>query len=250
MNMILPAWIKAGADLQPLPSFGSSSNVPVYIYGLCDPETDEIRYIGKSIRPVERLQNHMNERSNCHRSHWLQSLKSRGLMPTMVILEELIGEWPWQEAERYWIARGRRIGWRLTNNTSGGDGAPDLPPETRTRMAAVWKGRKHSPETTAKLRLMRKGIRHTDETKAKMSRAQRGRKILWADKIGEKVRKLTPEDVLAIKLAMASGVKGCDLAAQYGVHRTTISKVKMGTYPTAKAGVRGAEQDMLEPAEA
>ena len=56
-----------------------------YIYGLVDPETTEIRYIGKTIRPKERLQNHMNEVSNCHRSNWLQSLKRKGLKAEMVI---------------------------------------------------------------------------------------------------------------------------------------------------------------------
>lgn len=51
------------------------SGSPVYIYGLTDPITEEIRYIGKSIRPTERLSNHCNEKSNCHRSNWIQSLK-------------------------------------------------------------------------------------------------------------------------------------------------------------------------------
>ena len=52
---------------------------PVFIYGLTEPNSDEIRYIGKSVRPLERFRNHINEKpSNCHRSHWLQSLAARG----------------------------------------------------------------------------------------------------------------------------------------------------------------------------
>ena len=203
---------------------------PVYIYGLTDHETGEVRYIGKSIRPFERLQNHMNEKSNCHRSHWLQSLKKRGLKPGLVIFERIIGAWPWQHSERYWIAYGRRKGWRLTNNTSGGDGVPDLPPETRAKMAAVWKGRKHSPETAEKLRNYRLGVLHSDETKAKMSAAHKGRKITWGDKISQATTSLTVDQVDEIKAAISNGAKVKDLADQYGRHRTTISKIKMGTY--------------------
>lgn len=204
---------------------------PVYIYGLTDPETDEVRYIGKSIRPFERFQNHMHEPpSNCHRSHWIQSLKKRGLEPGMVIFEEIIGAWPWQESERYWIARGRRLGWRLTNNTSGGDGVKDLHPEAVAKRNSTWKGRKHSPETTEKLRNYRLGVPHSDETKAKMSAAHKGRKITWTDKLSLALRHLSAADCTAIRAALANGGKVKDLAAKYGVHRTTLSKVKKGTY--------------------
>lgn len=211
----------------PIPTLGPGT---VYIYGLTDPETDEIRYIGKSIRPTERVNNHMNEKSNCHRSHWLQSLKAKGQWPGLVILEMINGAWPWQHSERHWIAYGRKMGWRLTNNTSGGDGVPDLPPETRAKMAAVWKGRKHSPETAEKLRQYRIGIKHTDETKAKMSKAHKGRKITWGDKITQATLSLTDVQVAEIKHALQNGAKVKDLAAQYGRHRVTISKIKMGTY--------------------
>lgn len=203
---------------------------PVFIYGLADPETGAVRYIGKSIRPVERVRDHMNERSNCHRSHWLQSLKRRGLWPVLVIFERIIGGWPWQHSERYWIARGRRLGWPLTNNTSGGDGVPDLPAETRARIAAVWKGRKHSAETAEKLRAYRIDVKHTDETRAKMSAAHRGRTITWGDKLAASARRLSDDDVADIRAKLADGAKVKDLAAEYGLHRTTISKVKMGTY--------------------
>lgn len=47
-------------------------------------------------------------------------------------------------------AHGHANKWPLTNATSGGDGVPDLPPETRQRMAQVWIGRKHRPESLKK----------------------------------------------------------------------------------------------------
>ncbi len=174
----------------------------VYIYALVDPETGARRYVGKSIRPAERLNNHMNERSNCHRSHWLQSLKRRGLRPRLELLEAVAEGASWQDAERRWIAHGRASGWPLTNNTDGGDGVPGLPSETRARMRSVWLGRKHAPETIAKYRATRRGRRKFDAaTRAEVERR------------------------------LAAGTKVKDLAAEFDVHRTTISKIKKGQYP-------------------
>lgn len=215
----------------------TTAALPVFIYALIDPDNGDIRYIGKSIRPVQRLQNHMNEISNCHRSHWLQSLKRNGQKPDMVILEEIRGDWPWQESERYWIARGRREGWPLTNNTDGGDGVPGLPAETRKRMAAVWLGRKHTPEACKRISDAKRGALHSDATKQKMSKAHSGREIKWIDKVSDGLRKLTNEQMIEIATARSNGAMVNDLAKKYGVHRTTISKVATGTYAMASKTV-------------
>ena len=202
-----------------------------FIYALGDPETGMIRYIGKSIRPWERLRNHINEPpSNCHRSHWIQSLKAKGLEPILNILESARGAWPWQEAEKFWIARGRALGWPLTNNTDGGDGVEGLPPEARAKMAATWRGRKHRPESIDKMRIRSQAQRHSPETKAKMSAAHRGRRITWIATIAEANRKITREMVAAIQARLAAGERTGALAHEFGVHRTTMSKIKMGTY--------------------
>jgi len=210
---------------------------PVYIYALVDPENGDIRYIGKSIRPELRLKDHMNDVSNCHRSHWLQSLKKQGAKPDLLILEKIHGDWPWQHSERYWIARGRREGWPLTNNTSGGDGVPDLPLETRAKMRAVWTGRKHSPESCARIGDSKRGTKHKESTKKLMSMAHAGREILWIDKVSDGLRKLTNDQMQEITQARSAGAKIQDLAIKYGVHRTTISKIKTGTYAPASGTV-------------
>ncbi len=212
-------------------TFPAISGAPVYIYALMDPESLECRYIGKSIRPLERLQNHMNERSNCHRSHWLQSLKRRGLMPLMTLLARIDGAWPWQAEERYWIARGRALGWPLTNNTDGGDGVDGLNPESRARVTAAWKGRKHKPETIVKLRAaMALRGPHSAATRAKMSASHKGRKITWIAKIAEANSKISATQEIEIRARLAAGELGRALAAEFGVHRTTMSKIKLGTY--------------------
>jgi hypothetical protein len=206
------------------------SESPAYIYALVDPETGAFRYIGKSIRPKERLQNHMNETCECHRAHWLRTLKAKGLKPTIEILETVAAGDCWKQREIFWIARGRELGWPLTNNTKGGDGVSGLPPETKERMRQTWIGRKHSEETKRKIGAASSIRRHTEETRCKMSAAHSGRKILWVDKVAAALRKLDEKQVAEIRARLEAGEKNKDLSAEYGVHRTTLSKIKMGTY--------------------
>lgn len=207
-----------------------------HIYILVDPRTSEVRYVGKSIRPHQRLQNHMNEPpTNCHRSHWLRELRGLGLYPLLDIIETSTGEWPWQEGERYWIRRLRDAGARLVNNTDGGDGVDGLPEQTRRKMASVWKGRKHTPEAKAKLSLASRGRKASQATLRKKSASL---KLVihheeWNAKISESNRKLTADDIATIHMELAANTSGTQqLANRFGVHRTTISKVKMGTYLT------------------
>lgn len=204
----------------------------VYIYGLVDPETTAIRYIGKSIHPEERLRNHINEKYPCHRRNWIDSLKKKGLEPGLICLVELRGESAndWQAWEKMYIAMARRDGWPLVNETSGGDGVPDLSPEASAKRNKTWIGRKHTPESLIKIANASRGRRKTPEQKEAMRKLMTGRKILWVDKVAEANRKLTREDVEAIKMRFKNGETTIELAKEYGVHRTTISKVNMGTY--------------------
>lgn len=200
----------------------------VFIYGLIDPETLECRYIGKSIRPKQRVDNHMQDKGKCHRTNWLRTLKAKGLWPDIVILETIEGGWPWQESERYWIAHAKRHGWPLTNNTAGGDGVEGLPAETRERMRKTWLGRKHTPAACRNIGNSKRGTKHTAETRAKMSKAHKGRTITWGDKLGNANRCVTDNQAREIYRRAISGERTGLLAKEYGVHRTTITNIKMG----------------------
>lgn len=201
---------------------------PVFIYGLIDPETLECRYIGKSIRPRQRVDNHMQDKTNCHRTHWLRGLKAKGLWPDIVVLETVEGGWPWQESERFWIAYAKQQGWPLTNNTSGGDGVPDLPAETRERMRKTWLGRKCTPEHIEKTRQSKLGTKASAETRAKMSKAHKGRTITWGAKLGDANRCVTDDVAREIVRRAKAAERTGDLAREYGLHRTTITNIKMG----------------------
>jgi hypothetical protein len=97
--------------------------MPTYIYGLKDPNTQEIRYIGKSDNPKKRYASHLalsKADVNKHKKRWIASLKRTGQKPELVILER-ISDKQWQDRECWWIQHGRDSGWKLTNIADGGN---------------------------------------------------------------------------------------------------------------------------------
>ena len=206
-----------------------------YIYGLVDPRDNMLRYVGKSIRPLERLSNHLNEKSNCHRSHWLHLLKRNGIKPRIVVLE-VVGEGrTWQEAEREWIAMFREAGFNLVNSTDGGDGVTNLSGESKERMAKTWLGRKHKPESLAKIGAASRGRKHTEEYKRMMRELMSKREFNreHRNRISVSSRKFDEQTVEAIRKRLANGERVIDIAREFSVHRVTISKIKMGKYAPA-----------------
>lgn len=200
----------------------------IYIYALKDPFTDEIRYIGKSIRPRERLANQCNEHSNTYRCHWIQSILAKGKRPIQIILEELPSDADWQSAEKRWIAYGREQGWPLTNGTDGGDGVPGLSGESKERMLATWKGRKHKPESLLKIGAASRQRRHAPEWSQLMHEKMKDRVFSpeHLQKISHSLRKLTDDQVREIRRALAQGALQKELAKVYGVDKGTISNIK------------------------
>lgn len=89
----------------------------VYIYGLKDPETDEIRYVGKTNNLKNRYHGHIclcSTDTNRHKASWIKSLRKRNLKPEMIVLEE-VDDCCWQEKEKFWIDKYKNIGRGLTN---------------------------------------------------------------------------------------------------------------------------------------
>lgn len=89
-----------------------------YIYTLSDPDTNEVRYVGKTINTKRRYKQHLyDKRQTSHKHSWITSLKKIGLKPIMIIIEECSSD-NWEEREIYWISKYNN----LTNNKLGGNG--------------------------------------------------------------------------------------------------------------------------------
>lgn len=120
------------------------------IYGLLDPDTLEIRYVGKTSHPKTRLRDHClpsQLRIKTKKNSWIKSI---GCKPGFIILEHTTKEQAC-EREMHWIKELKALGARLTNGTEGGDGHKDGAPLseiTKQRISQALKG-KRTPEWTA-----------------------------------------------------------------------------------------------------
>ncbi|MGH3500397.1 MAG: hypothetical protein ACRDQA_05780 [Nocardioidaceae bacterium] len=226
-----------GPDLDSFQAEYGITDPTAYIYGLHDPRAGELRYIGKSIRPHQRLQNQINERANTHRCHWFEELRSLGLRPVQVIIDAVPADTDWQTIERVYIAAARNDGCRLVNGTDGGDGVSGLSGESLARRRATWIGRKHKPETLAKLSAAQRGRRHTNAWREEMRQRFRARTFTpeWTSKISASLNKLTDEQVGAIRQRLKAGHRQRDIAVDFGVHQGTVSNIARGR--TYRSGI-------------
>ena len=97
-----------------------------FIYGLVDPRTDEVRYIGYSKNPWERLKQHIEDKRKYHKVFWINKLNIIGLEPKIKLIE-IINIKDRSIKERYWIKCYKDIGSRLVNSTDGGEGGRTFP---------------------------------------------------------------------------------------------------------------------------
>jgi hypothetical protein len=75
------------------------------VYALCDPRTDEIKYIGCSSKVQQRYQEHLSDnRTNQSKWAWICELRDLGLSPKLAIIEENLDKKKRALIqERYWL---------------------------------------------------------------------------------------------------------------------------------------------------
>lgn len=137
----------------------------------------------------------------------------------------------------------------LCNLRGGGLGGISPSDETRKKMSAAQKGRKHSPESIEKMRIRSAGFRHSEETKKKLSEINRGRtgsrhtpESRAAISRAKKGQIRTPEHCAAISEAkkgvsngpMRDKLRAILLAAHTGRKHSEESKRKMSEASTGK----------------
>jgi NUMOD3 motif len=148
------------------------------IYGLVDPRTGEVRYIGKTTYGIRRIYSHrwLLFRDKTYKGAWLRQLIAAGLWCEVRLLEELPAE-ELCAAEVRWIAYARKEGWPLTNLTDGGEGTHGLVrrPEHTAKIAAALRGRPLSLECRAKLSAVNRGKKLSVEHAAALRASHVGR---------------------------------------------------------------------------
>ena len=97
------------------------------IYGLVDPGTKEVRYVGKSSYGLKRPKEHFKPSNYLtqqnHKAHWIKKLKSEGKQPDIVVLKTATSEEELNQLEINTIKYYRDQGLKLTNGTDGGEGS-------------------------------------------------------------------------------------------------------------------------------
>lgn len=100
----------------------------ICIYGLLDPHTKEIKYIGQTIQGIKRIKEHY------HKSHkrnkitnllsrsklWIYNLKKQNKIFEVIYLEYFEDEIFLDEAEIFWINYFKFLGCQLLNHLDGG----------------------------------------------------------------------------------------------------------------------------------
>lgn len=93
------------------------------IYALIDPISGLVKYIGKTVQPLNRrLYYHIldSKKYNYRNAQWIKFLSKSYLRPEIKLVEECAENWA--EREKFWINHFRAI-CDLTNDTDGGEGA-------------------------------------------------------------------------------------------------------------------------------
>lgn len=194
------------------------------IYSLNDPNTNEVKYVGKTVSPLsKRLSSHYRDKSHSYKTHWICSLKDENLKPIIKLIE-ICSEDNWEEREKYWISYYRKIT-NLTNYLDGGQGQQ--------------KGYKHTDEAKEKIRLA--------SIKNKKGKFYKGQK--FSDEINNKrkialKKKIYQYDLDGNLIKKWYGI--IDASDELGIDKNNIRSVLTGRSLTACGFIWSYEDKIIE----
>lgn len=197
------------------------------IYGLADPRTGTVRYVGFTTEGWMRLKRHIKEarrgRAN-HRCNWLRELDQLGLLPEMRVLEFVAFD-EWQKKEQLWIAQ---LSPGLVNDTLGGDGrlGHRVPLHVREKIAAKLRGRKMPEQQREKLSQALRGKKKTAEHVAALRGKKRSRET--CERISHARRGIVLSEIVRNKIAETLKLRPFDQtrATQLAAARDALKRVR------------------------
>jgi len=194
----------------------------VMIYGLADPRTSELKYIGRTARQLaQRLNEHICSAKKRYHRNWLEDLKKSGLRPDIFEIEKHETHEEGLIAEIFWIAYFKSLGCQLTNLAKGGKGSYGYryTQEQKYKTSEILKGNQYT-----------KGRKRGKEECEKISSSMKKKfqdpifkaKHLAAQKHGEENgnSKLTWGKVREIRQRHANGEQRKDILKDYPVRKS------------------------------
>lgn len=129
-----------------------------FIYGLVDPRTGMLRYVGKADNPSKRWYDHLcsPKSEHTHKANWIKQLRADNCRPELIIIEE-VPTAKWQESEQSWIRHFRSLGCDLTNGNDGGVGGVCPTKAVREKMSLSQRGKPRNPASIEKMRITKTG---------------------------------------------------------------------------------------------
>lgn len=202
----------------------------VCIYLLIDPETRQVRYVGKSNDISKRYLGtwKISSKEGKYKVNWVKSLLSKGLKPEIEIVDE-VNESEWQFWEKHYISLYKSWGFKLTNSTEGGEGIGKgykMPPRSLEHMNNIklskinnntWR-KPHSQETKNKIGKSSLGRIPSEETKAK----RKATIASWGKSKIEDYNKKRTKKAISIFKEINKKRKGKSIEEIYGIERANI----------------------------
>lgn len=196
-----------------------------YIYGLVDPLSGNVRYIGQSVNPTYRLRYHLRiKKPSTHKEFWINSLLRLGLVPEMIILETTTKKNSC-ELEIYWIAWYRNNGFILTNSTDGGD-VPPHSKETHKKISIAKIGSKASATARLNMSLARIGKKHSLVAKEKMSAAKKGKRLTAQHAANIAIAKTGHKTTLETRAKISAAKIGKEFFAETKARMSSAQKLR------------------------
>jgi hypothetical protein len=133
------------------------------VYGLFDPRTGELRYVGKSHSGMRRPKEHLRAdrlKAASHKNSWLKALLAVGRAPEIRTLAVLAGPDEVSPKEVELIAFYKSSGARLTNMTDGGEGTTGHRKSAATRRKIAKSVSRSREDLAVRVRIARgRGVR-------------------------------------------------------------------------------------------